>query len=74
MRLHYGTALDTKIESTKYTASEGALGIQPVLDKIAYQDNGWLQHEVYNTRSIYRFLIHIQSYVHLLIVTIRGQY
>jgi hypothetical protein len=31
---------------TQRDASETALMLQPAVDKIAYQDNGWLRHEI----------------------------
>lgn len=46
LRLHFEENLELKLGSTKQSASNTALSIQPVLDRIAYQDHSWLRHEI----------------------------
>lgn len=46
LKLHFEDNLELKLGSTKQSASNTALSIQPVLDRIAYQDNSWLRHEI----------------------------
>eukprot|EP00040_Diaphanoeca_grandis_P024752 m.136443 g.136443 ORF g.136443 m.136443 type:complete len:437 (-) comp29852_c0_seq2:250-1560(-) len=46
LKIHFGESLELKLLSTKEAATNAALRVQPVVDKIAYKDNGWLRHEL----------------------------
>mmetsp|Transcript_23427 Transcript_23427/g.61338 ORF Transcript_23427/g.61338 Transcript_23427/m.61338 type:complete len:424 (+) Transcript_23427:255-1526(+) len=52
-RARFDSLLSSKIEHAKAAASDAAITIQPVPDRLAYQDHGWLSYELEEQRSEY---------------------
>eukprot|EP00035_Acanthoeca_spectabilis_P022687 m.445219 g.445219 ORF g.445219 m.445219 type:complete len:407 (+) comp19197_c0_seq1:275-1495(+) len=52
-RSRFDDILTTKIENAKAAASEAAITIQPVPDRLAYQDHGWLSYELEEQQQEY---------------------
>jgi hypothetical protein len=50
-RSRFDNVLTTKIEHAKAAASDAAITIQPVPDRLAYQDHGWLSFELEEQRQ-----------------------
>jgi hypothetical protein len=42
--------MSLQVDNTKTAASDVAVAIQPVPDRIAYQDHGWLSYELEQQR------------------------
>eukprot|EP00038_Savillea_parva_P005228 m.150058 g.150058 ORF g.150058 m.150058 type:complete len:632 (-) comp11679_c2_seq2:1760-3655(-) len=52
-RTRFDNVLSAKIEHTKAAASDAAIIIQPVPDRLAYQDHSWLSYELEEQRQEY---------------------